>query len=164
MTLVCKHLYELLTILSLVLYSISASAIEGNAEHFLMGPSGGDLQYACANKTKYLLCDYLLRGFIDGIMFQEDKDVCKRPSAGDYIKDHLKIDLCEANYSPSFVYGQMFMIASTFDKVCVPDNVTFVAERLIVMKYLAYHQKNLLMPAVYLTYLALSQAFSCPKA
>src|SRR5262249_50687891 len=160
--LVCKHLYQLPTILSLVLCSTSASAfgqIEGDVNFSLGGPSGGALEKACqSDKTPYMVCDYVLKGFIDGIMFREDKDVCKRQS----FDDGFKWAICLENYDTGFADGELTV--SMYYKVCLPDNMTFASEKLVVMKYLAYHQKRLFMPAVYLTYLALSQAFPCPKA
>jgi hypothetical protein len=54
----------------LVLCSTCASAFEqrGDVVFDFGGPSGEALEIACqSNNTKYLVCDYSLKGFIDGL-------------------------------------------------------------------------------------------------
>jgi Rap1a immunity proteins len=137
----------------------SASAFEqeqGDVDFKFGGPSGEALEIACqSNNTKDLVCDYTLKGFIDGMMFQEDKDVCKRQS----FDDGFKWAICLNNYDTAFEHGKL--TGSMYDKVCLPETITFSKEKHIVTKYFADHQNILLMPAVYLTYLALSEAFPC---
>jgi hypothetical protein len=140
--------------------STSTSAFDkrGDEVFDFGGPSGEALEIACqSNNTRYLVCDYTLKGFIDGMMFREDKDVCKRQS----FDDDLKWAICQGNYDTGFASGKFAV--SMEDKLCLPDNVTFPYEKSIVEKYLSDHPKSLYLPGVYLTYLAAIQNISMPR-
>jgi hypothetical protein len=87
----------------------------GDVDFSLRRPRGIDLKEAC--QSDKLTCTYALKGYIDGMMFHEDKEACT------HYGSPLEGYTCFQSYHTGLSDGQL--IAAMEDKLCLPENVHF---------------------------------------
>jgi hypothetical protein len=137
--------------LATCLQTQATSAQRGDVDFSLRGPWGIDLKEVC--QSDELTCTYTLKGYIDGMMFHEDKEACEHYSSP------IEGYTCFQYYFTGLSDGQL--IVSMEDKLCLPESVSLPKAKSIVSKYLSENPKSIYLPGAYLTYLALSTAFPC---